>query len=51
MDIQPMGKVLIMKVTVAYLVRLAEQDEYYRGVLHAYQEMAVEEKETYFILK
>jgi len=44
-------KTILMKVTVAYLVRLAQEDESWNEVIRAYQERAVEEKETYYILK
>jgi len=44
-------KTILMKVTVAYLVRLAQEDESWHEVIRAYQEMAIEEKPTYFIPK
>jgi len=44
-------KTIIMKVTVAYLVRLAQQDSTWNEVISELNSRVVEEKETYFILK
>ena len=44
-------KTILMKVTVAYLNKLAQEDGTWHEVISAFTERVVEEKETYYILK
>lgn len=44
-------KTILMKVTAAYLIRLAQENDEYAATVREINERIVEEKKDYFILK